>query len=82
LIATECDSLIEPHLVFISRFFKYFDWSTWEMFESVLGAPRQDLVTTYDIIGVPLVYAQVRFHVRSSSATMSRSPPGSASSAA
>src|SRR5205807_722836 len=44
-------------------FFEYFDWSTWEMFESVLGVPRQDLFTTYDIIGVPLVDAQARFHV-------------------
>ncbi len=50
-------------IVFNSRFFEYFDWSTWEMFESVLGVPRQDLFTTYDIIGVPLVDAQARFHV-------------------
>ncbi len=27
-------------IVFNSRFFEYFDWSTWEMFESVLGVPR------------------------------------------
>jgi 4-hydroxybenzoyl-CoA thioesterase len=33
------------------------------MFETVLGVPRQDLFTTYDIIGVPLVDAQARFHV-------------------
>jgi 4-hydroxybenzoyl-CoA thioesterase len=50
-------------IVFNSRFFEYFDWSTWEMFESVLGVPRQDLFTTFDIIGVPLVDAQARFHV-------------------
>src|SRR5436309_14627969 len=50
-------------IVFNSRFFEYFDWSTWEMFETVLGVPRQDLFTTYDIIGVPLVDAQARFHV-------------------
>ena len=47
-------------IVFNSRFFEYFDWSTWEMFESVLGVPRQDLFTTYDIIGVPLVDAQAQ----------------------
>jgi 4-hydroxybenzoyl-CoA thioesterase len=29
----------------------------------VLGVPRQDLFTTYDIIGVPLVDAQARFRV-------------------
>jgi len=50
-------------IVFNSRFFEYFDWSTWEMFEGVLAVPRQDLFTTYDIIGVPLVDAQARFHV-------------------
>ena len=50
-------------IVFNSRFFEYFDWSTWEMFESVLGVPRQDLFSTYDIIGVPLVDAQARFRV-------------------
>src|ERR1700757_3336459 len=50
-------------IVFNSRFFEYFDWSTWEMFETVLGVPRQDLFTTYDIIGVPLVDAQARFRV-------------------
>src|SRR5246500_5366046 len=50
-------------IVFNSRFFEYFDWSTWEMFESVLGVPRQDLFTTYDIMGVPLVDAQARFLV-------------------
>src|SRR5690242_15858768 len=35
-------------IVFNSRFFEYFDWSTWEMFETVLSVPRQDLFTTYD----------------------------------
>jgi 4-hydroxybenzoyl-CoA thioesterase len=50
-------------IVFNSRFFEYFDWSTWEMFESVLGVPRQDLFSAYEIIGVPLVDAQARFLV-------------------
>jgi len=50
-------------IVFNSRFFEYFDWCTWEMFEATLGVPRQDLFTTYDIMGVPLVDARARFHV-------------------
>jgi len=50
-------------IVFNSRFFEYFDWCTWEMFEATLGVLRQDLFTTYDIMGVPLVDARARFHV-------------------
>ncbi len=50
-------------IVFNSRFFEYFDWCTWEMFERALGVPRSDLFTTYDIMGVPLVDAQARFLV-------------------
>jgi 4-hydroxybenzoyl-CoA thioesterase len=50
-------------IVFNSRFFEYFDWCTWDMFEATLGVPRQDLFTTYDIMGVPLVDARARFLV-------------------
>ena len=50
-------------IVFNSRFFEYFDWSTWEMFEAVLGVPRSQLFATYDIAGVPLVDARARFLV-------------------
>jgi len=50
-------------IVFNSRFFEYFDWCTWEMFEAVLGVPRSGLFGAYDIIGVPLVDARARFLV-------------------
>jgi len=50
-------------IVFNSRFFEYFDWCSWEMFEAVLGVPRADLFSTYDIMGIPLVDARARFLV-------------------
>lgn len=50
-------------IVFNSRFFEYFDWCTWEVFETTLGVPRQDLFAAYDIMGVPLVDARARFLV-------------------
>src|SRR5262249_26560698 len=48
-------------IVFNSRFFEFFDVSTWTMFETVLGVARADLFSTYDIMGVPLVDARARF---------------------
>lgn len=48
-------------IVFNSRFFEFFDVSTWSMFEAVLGVARADLFATYDIMGVPLVDAGARF---------------------
>jgi 4-hydroxybenzoyl-CoA thioesterase len=50
-------------IVFNSRFFEYFDWCAWEMFEAVLGVPRAELFSTYDIMGIPLVDARARFLV-------------------
>jgi 4-hydroxybenzoyl-CoA thioesterase len=48
-------------IVFNSRFFEFFDVSTWTMFETVLGVARADLFAAYDIMGVPLVDAGARF---------------------
>src|SRR5262245_7374802 len=48
-------------IVFNSRFFEFFDVSTWSMFETVLGVARSDLFATYDIMGVPLVDAGASF---------------------
>src|SRR5437667_4612100 len=48
-------------IVFNSRYFEFFDVSTWSMFETVLGVARADLFSTYDIMGVPLVDARARF---------------------
>src|ERR1700741_3205102 len=50
-------------IVFNSRFFEYFDWCAWEMFEAVLGVPRAELFAAYDIMGIPLVDARARFLV-------------------
>jgi 4-hydroxybenzoyl-CoA thioesterase len=49
-------------IVFNSRFFEYFDWNTWQMFEAALGVRPADLAETFGIIGIPLVDAKGRFH--------------------
>jgi len=49
-------------IVFNSRVFEFFDWGTWALFETALGVKRQDLSGAFDIIGVPLVDANARFH--------------------
>jgi 4-hydroxybenzoyl-CoA thioesterase len=48
-------------IVFNSRFFEYFDWNTWLMFETALGVRPADLASTYNIIGIPLVDVSGRF---------------------
>jgi 4-hydroxybenzoyl-CoA thioesterase len=48
-------------IVFNSRFFEFFDRSTWLMFEAALGVPPHELSTVYDIVGIPLVGAQSTF---------------------
>ena len=48
-------------IVFNSNFFVFFDQSTWEMFEKVLGVNRADLGKTYDLVGFPLVDVRSRF---------------------
>jgi 4-hydroxybenzoyl-CoA thioesterase len=48
-------------IVFNSRFFEFFDASTWELFESVLGVPRSELFGVHEIAGIPLVDARARF---------------------
>jgi 4-hydroxybenzoyl-CoA thioesterase len=48
-------------IVFNSRFFEFFDASTWLMFETALGAPASELETIYGIMGLPLVDAKARF---------------------
>ncbi|MEA2907858.1 MAG: 4-hydroxybenzoyl-CoA thioesterase [Alphaproteobacteria bacterium] len=50
-------------IVFNSRFFEFFDWSTWEMFEAALGVPRAELFAAYGVMGIPLVDARARFLV-------------------
>ena len=50
-------------IVFNSRFFEFFDASTWELFESALGVPRSELFALHGIAGIPLVDARARFLV-------------------
>ena len=45
--------------VFSSRFFVYFDTSSWLMFQAVLGVAPPDLAPAFDISGIPLVDARV-----------------------
>ncbi len=48
-------------IVFNSRFFEFFDWNAWLLFESALGVPPSELAATYGIVGIPLVDARARF---------------------
>jgi 4-hydroxybenzoyl-CoA thioesterase len=48
-------------IVFNSNFFVFFDSSTWDMFEKVLGVNRADIGKTYDMVGFPLVDVRGRF---------------------
>lgn len=48
-------------IVFNSRFFEFFDWGTWLLFESALGVKPPDLAGAFDIVGLPLVDASARF---------------------
>jgi 4-hydroxybenzoyl-CoA thioesterase len=48
-------------IVFNSRFFEFFDTSTWGLFEAVLGVKPRDLSSTFGIIGIALVDARANF---------------------
>jgi 4-hydroxybenzoyl-CoA thioesterase len=48
-------------IVFNSRFFEYFDWGTWTLFEVALGVKPPDLAGAFGIVGLPLVDAGARF---------------------
>jgi 4-hydroxybenzoyl-CoA thioesterase len=48
-------------IVFNSRFFEFFDTSTWMLFESALGVKPQELAGAFGIIGIPLVDARANF---------------------
>ena len=48
-------------IVFNSRFFEFFDWSSWLLFEHALGVRPSDLGPTFGIVGIPLVDAKARF---------------------
>jgi 4-hydroxybenzoyl-CoA thioesterase len=48
-------------IVFNSRFFEFFDFGTWTLFEEALGVKPHDLFATFGIIGIPLVDTGARF---------------------
>jgi 4-hydroxybenzoyl-CoA thioesterase len=50
-------------IVFNARFFEFFDWGTWMLFESALGVKPHELGSVYGIIGIPLVDSGARFIV-------------------
>src|ERR1044072_4320485 len=49
-------------IVFNRRFFEYFDWSAWRLFEAALNVKPNELATAFGIVGIPLVGAKARFH--------------------
>ncbi len=55
---SQCDP---AGLVFNSRFFEFFDWGTWMLFEAALGVRPPDLAGAFGIVGLPLVDASARF---------------------
>jgi 4-hydroxybenzoyl-CoA thioesterase len=48
-------------IVFNSRFFEFFDWSTWLLFEAALGVKPADIAESFGIVGIPLVDVSARF---------------------
>ena len=48
-------------IVFNPRFFEYFDWGTWSLFETALGVKPNEFTSTYGIMGIPLVDAGAKF---------------------
>jgi 4-hydroxybenzoyl-CoA thioesterase len=48
-------------IVFNARFFEFFDWGTWSLFEAALGVKAHELGATFGIVGIPLVDSGARF---------------------
>jgi 4-hydroxybenzoyl-CoA thioesterase len=48
-------------IVFNARFFEFFDWGTWILFEAALGVKPHELGPTFGIVGIPLVDSGARF---------------------
>src|ERR1700730_2785404 len=48
-------------IVFNSRFFEFFDWSTWSMFSAALRVRPADFRKEFGIMGMPIVDAKARF---------------------
>ena len=50
-------------IVFNARFFEFFDWGTWMLFEAALGVRPPELSAALSIDSIPLVDAGARFLV-------------------
>lgn len=48
-------------IVFNVRFFEFFDWSAWLLFEAALGVRPAELSAKFGIIGIPLVDTRAKF---------------------
>jgi 4-hydroxybenzoyl-CoA thioesterase len=48
-------------IVFNSRFFEFFDHSTWLLFDAALGVRPPEFARHYGILGIPLVDARANF---------------------
>jgi 4-hydroxybenzoyl-CoA thioesterase len=48
-------------IVFNARFFEFFDWSTWGLFERALGVKAHEWPQVYGVVGIPLVDSGARF---------------------
>ena len=48
-------------IVFNARFFEFFDWGTWSLFDAALGVKPHELASVYGIVGIPLVDSGARF---------------------
>lgn len=48
-------------IVYNPRFFEFFDWGTWTLFEAALGVKPHALGKTFGIMGIPLVDAGAKF---------------------
>ncbi len=48
-------------IVFNPRFFEYFDWSSWLLFEAALGLKKSEITRKFGIVGFPLVSAGANF---------------------
>jgi 4-hydroxybenzoyl-CoA thioesterase len=44
------------------RYFEFFDWGSWMLFEAALGVKPPDLASAFGIIGIPLVDSGAKFH--------------------
>jgi 4-hydroxybenzoyl-CoA thioesterase len=48
-------------IVFNARFFEFFDWGTWSLFDAALGVKPHELASVFGIVGIPLVDSGARF---------------------